>query len=99
MAKVEQFDDGRYEALGLNITRFDYICHGGWQGEVQVTGFSVRVAAERHLETLVVVRGLAADGTPMVCFHSAVGISEALAGAATRVADGTVRWKVDAYRS
>lgn len=99
MPKKNDFDDGRWEANGRNVALFEYICFGGWQGDIEVQGFSVRIPAEKHLETLVVVRGLAADGTPMVCFHSAVGVAEAIAGAALRVADGTVRWKVDGYRA
>lgn len=83
--------------LGEQLSQWDYVCFGHWRGEVDVTGLSIRVPEERMAETLVVVRGIAGDGTPVVAFHSAVGVATAIAGAAVRVAQGTVKWKEDEY--
>jgi len=73
--------------------------HPNWLGEVTVTSVKAKLPDVKGLETMVIVTGDAADGTPVVGFHSAIGLLEALAGAASRISSGHMKWKVDEYRT
>jgi len=84
---------------GMGLTRFEHICSRHWRGEVEVLGFSVRPPKENSAERLVIVRGVEGQGTPVVAFHSAIGLGEAVAGASGRIANGHIEWKLDSYRA
>lgn len=84
---------------GIGLTLFDHICSSSWRGEVEVTGFSVRPPQSIGGEWLVVARGIDGEGTPVVAFHSALGVGEAVAGMSGRIQHGNIKWRVDGFRT
>lgn len=101
--RFDEKDDRRREAsdkkLGKTLQLWDHVFGSIFRGECEVQGLSLKRSTTSD-EFLVVIRGLSEeDGTPMVAFHAAVTVADALAGAAQRVADGTVKWRVDEYRT
>lgn len=96
--KMDRRDDATHKALGRALSLWNHVMSGQFRGTCEVLGLSIKRSTTSD-EYLVVVRGLADDdGTPMVGFHAAVTPAEALAGAAQRIADGTLKWRVDEYR-
>jgi hypothetical protein len=85
--------------VGYAIMLYDHVCSAYWRGSYEITGLSLRAPQTEGGEFLVVVRGFDHEGAPVVGFHSALSAGEALAGAARRLADGTIKFKPDAYRS
>lgn len=66
--------------------------------DVQLTAFRIRLAAHEALDNLMVLNGLAADGTPMVAFYSGSSLAHTLAGAAQKLKRGELAWRVDEWR-
>lgn len=97
-ARQSAFAEQQYK-VGLGVTLFEHFVSTSWRGEVNLTGFSVRTPAAEGGEWLVVLRGTDHEGGPVVAFHSALGIGEALAGASGRMQNGTLKWKPDQYRT
>lgn len=64
---------------------------------VQVTGLSVRPPRYEGDETLVVLRGEDEAGLPLVAFHSAYMLTDAIAGCWTRHKNGTLKWREDSF--
>ena len=89
----------RFQIIGAGVMRYDHLFSSSWRGDVELSGLSLREPQRENGEFLVVLRGFAQDGTPMVAFHSSLSAPEALAGAAERMANGTLKWKIDGYRT
>ena len=87
------------QRLGQSLLNWDRAVSPAYRGEVEVTGFSIRVPGGSEEEVLVVIRGLWSDGSPVVGFHSEVGVAQAVANAGRRVADGNIKWRADEYRT
>jgi len=98
MARKE--DEGsRYsdERFGIMAASLDRMVSRHWSGEVDVTGLKLKLGNDTVVETLVILTGVWGDGTPVVAFHSAAPVSEAIAGAMRRLMNGTLKWKEDEY--
>jgi len=67
-------------------------------GDVDCVGFSIRPPTRDKNEYLCVMRGLSDDGSPVVAFHSAVGLGEVLTGIGERLRNGTLSWRPDEFR-
>ena len=99
MKRQEQLDGQANDRLVTALWRWKRIESPHWTGEVEVTSVKAKLPDNDALEVLVVITGLASDGTPVVGFHNAVGLLEALGGAAGRIANGKMKWRVDEYRA
>lgn len=64
---------------------------GVWLHQVKV-----KIPADMHGETMVVLTGGSAEG-PVVAFHRGDGVPQTLAGAINRYHNGTLKWKEDQY--
>lgn len=89
----------RVHAWGQAVMSYDYIYSVAWRGEVDIEGLSLRSPRAEGGEWLCTLRGFDSDGTPVVAFHSALSAIEALAGAGERWRQGTLKWRVDEYRT
>lgn len=65
---------------------------------VHLSGLSVKAPKGEGEELLIVIRGIDADGMPVVAFHSAFSLSEAVRGLAARLNNGTLRWRPDDFQ-
>jgi hypothetical protein len=86
-----------FEGWGRGVALLDHINSGSWRGEYELRGLSLRVPQAVGGEWLTVVKAFSGDGTPVVAFHSAHSAAEALAGAVSRMADGSLSWKADQF--
>lgn len=97
--KGELPDAGTERRLATGLRLMDWAVGPGRTGSVDLVDIKVKLGDNGHMDTLVILAGLDADGTPVVAFHGAVPPSEAVAGAMRRFSNGTLVWKVDKYRS
>jgi hypothetical protein len=70
-----------------------------WRGDVTLVGVKLKLPEDGAGEVLVVLTGVDQEGAPVVAFHSAVGMLEALAGALRRMGTGSLKWRIDEYRA
>lgn len=97
--RYERASDDHFERLGFLITGFEHLFSDNWRGEIELEGLSVRIKGGDVPAFLVVLRGYSGDGTPVVAFHDGLSFSEAMAGAAERMANGLLKWRTDEYRT
>jgi hypothetical protein len=81
-----------------DILLLDRVFSELWRGEVELVDMRVKATRGGQDPYLVVLRGIGPDGTPLVSFHSGGTPIDALAGAARRVAHGTLKWKIDEWK-
>ncbi len=98
MPEKEDLLTSKYlERLTKGLMKWQQIDSPQWRGQVRVTGVSVRCQWSDEVETLVVIKGTTEEGVQVVGFHSEVGMLDALAGAARRLVNGTIKWREDNY--
>lgn len=85
------------EAVGLAVAAVDAAMQGYRSLSVDIVGLNIRSPRTVGDEVLLVVKGVDAEGTPCVAFHSAFSLGEALRGLEGRLRNGTLKWRVDAY--
>lgn len=82
-----------YDAVG----QISAALRGNRDLAVDVTGVTIRGPREAGDEILLVVRGIGSDGGPVVAFHSAYGLAEALLSLAARLNNGSLKWREDEF--
>ena len=87
----------RWQRLGRAVDQIGLAMGGYRDLAVEVTGLSVRAPDEARPEFFLVIRGLDAEGAPVVAFHSAFSLDEAFVGLEARLLNGSLRWRVDEY--
>jgi hypothetical protein len=97
MAREQHYSEN-WEDVGRAVSAIDAAMKDYRQLSVLPTGFSVRGPRARGDEILLVVRGIDADEAPVVAFHSAFSLGEALRGLEGRLSNGTLKWKPDEFR-
>jgi hypothetical protein len=90
--------DNHLEAAGVALAYIDKCLAGRNNLSIDVVGLSVRGPRAEGDEVFVTVRGLDAEGTPCVAFHSAFSLGEAMRGVAARLKNGTLKWRVDQFK-
>lgn len=85
------------EALRSAVNDISAGMYGYRTLQVEPTGFTVRGPRSRGDEILVVVRGVDHEGAPVVAFHGAYSLEEALLGLAARLGNGTLKWREDQF--
>jgi hypothetical protein len=83
----------------LSVNIFDRAAQGESWGGIEIEAVKFRLANDPMIESLAVITGVGADGGPIVAFHSAIGFAELFVGLAARLRNGSLKWKVDEYRS
>lgn len=96
-AKQEATSDRYYAGVGMNITRLSNKIKNGYVMDYDLRGLSIRFPSPEGGEFLIVLRAFDPDGTPVVAFHSALELQEALGGLETRLDNGSLRWRPDEY--
>jgi len=64
---------------------------------VILRGFSVKAPLDEGAEFLLVLRGQAEDGTPMVSFTSATTLGECVRSCVARLRNNTMKWREDEF--
>jgi hypothetical protein len=77
----------------------DRACQGVTYGGVEVTSVKFNLAGYPTAESLAIVTGVDHDGTPIVAFHRAVSFGELFTGLVSRLANGTLKWKEDEFKT
>lgn len=65
---------------------------------VVLLSFKVKLPQVKHADVLVVLNGLAEDGTPMVAFMGGDSVARALRKAVAMYEDGSLKWRIDEWR-
>jgi hypothetical protein len=94
-----RFTSKVFEAVGESVESLGAAMQGYRNLSVEVTGLSVRGPRVRGDEFLVVVKGLDEAGLPVVAFHSAMELGEALRGVEARISNGTLKWRADEFKA
>lgn len=81
------------------VNILDRVAQGVPYGGVEIRSVKFNLAGDSMSESLAVIVGDADDGTPVVAFHKAVSFPELFVGLVARLSNGTLKWKVDEYRS
>lgn len=84
-------------AVGEAVLWLDAALQNTRSLSIEVVGLNVRRPRHDGDEVFLVVKGLDAEGTPCVAFHSAFTLGEALRGLEARLRNGTLKWKVDQF--
>jgi len=90
-------DSRRLRAVNL-VLYLEGCFTGAYSPSYEVVGLSVRPPNREKDDFLVVLRGLDAEGAPVVAFHGALSLLDALAGAGERLRNGTLTWRADEFR-
>jgi len=85
------------QALWRGLNLLGRFSSGGTVIGVQLTGFTTRMPRYSTDDALIVLRGETEDGTPMVAFHAAIDVAEAMWQALRKYESNDLRWKVDKY--
>jgi hypothetical protein len=97
MGNKGEADRLQFAAIGKAVDWVSLAILGYRSLEVDVHGMSVRGPRVEGDEVLLTLRGLAADGTPMVAFISSATLSGAFMTCAGMLKSGKVRWRPDKY--
>lgn len=65
--------------------------------QVDIRSLSVRGPVEAGGEILIVIKGVDGEGAKLVSFHSAYSLADAIKGIASRIDNGSLRWRQDEY--
>lgn len=90
-------EDSIPSRIAAGVRRLDAWFIGRPVGGIELVGLSLRAPTRENPEYLVTLRGLDADGQPLVAFHSAMTLGDALAGAVNRQLNGGLKWKPDKW--
>lgn len=86
-----------FDAAGLALAQIDRALQGYRDLAVQISGFSVRGPRGPGDEVFLVIRGEDEEGAPVVSFHSAFTLTEAIRGLDARLSNGTLKWRADEF--
>lgn len=94
----------RYEERERNRQKsalqvMDRMCGVHYDGEYELVGVRLKVGVTDRTETLCVITGIDGEGTPVVCFNTAMTPAEALIGGINRINNGQAKWRPDEYRT
>lgn len=94
----QQRDSERFDrACGRALRMLDHWLTHEMEGQMDLRGFTVRAGTETSGDVLVVVRAFDHEGGPVVGFHAARTVSEALTGAVSRIRGEKMKWRGDDY--
>lgn len=100
MAKVQNdFSSETFAAAGRALANIGRALEGHRSLSVDVVGLSIRGPQTTGGEHLVVIRGLDGEGVPVVSFHSAFTVTDAIRGVEDRLANGSLKWRVDELKT
>lgn len=88
----------RWREIGKAADEIGLAMSGYRSLAVDVLAFSVRGPQAQGGDFLITVRGVDADGAPVVAFHGSPDLGEALRGLQNRLLNGSLRWRPDEYR-
>lgn len=83
----------------MSMEILDRVTQGVPYGGVEIESIKFKLAGDPVAESLAIVTGISDDGTPVVAFHKAVSFPELFNGLVARLANGTLKWRVDEFRS
>lgn len=73
-----------------------------WSGAIyagiEVVAIKLILDHTRGEEALAVITGFDDAGAPVVAFHSSTAVPDLLIGLASRLENGSLKWKADEYR-
>lgn len=95
--KYDEVEDRRLMRCARNTQYIEGCIRGTFTPAVEVVGLSIRPPTVDKPDFLVVLRGLDAEGAPVVAFHGADDLVGALGGAGERLRNGTLRWRPDEF--
>lgn len=89
--------DSAQERCLKGIRFLDRALSGHTVADVELVGISIRGPKGENEEFLITVRGLGSDGQALVAWHSASSLWDLIAGVATRLGNGSLKWKPDEW--
>lgn len=99
MSQARRDDDlfKRWKRAGRAVQYLSFCLEGERDISVELSGLTIRAPKEEGGEILVVLRGLDEEGAAVVAFHSAFSLDEALVGVENRLANGSLKWRIDEW--
>lgn len=94
-----RFSPEALQEVGAAVGQIGAAMSGYRQLGIEVVGLNIKRPKVAGDEFLLVLTGLDAEGTPCVAFHSAYELTEAVRGVEGRLRNGTLKWRIDEYRS
>lgn len=85
------------EKIGLAVVHLGMQMERSVVGDDGLTGLRVRAPRDSNDDYLIVLNGFDTDGAPVVAFHGATTLEDALVGARNRLRNGTLKWNPDRY--
>jgi len=95
--RYEEAEDVRRLRAARNVLYLEGCFTEVFSPSIELVGISIRPPNREKTDFLIVLRGVDHDGSPVVAFHGATGLLDALAGAGERLRNGTLSWRPDAY--
>lgn len=92
-----RYSDEHMRETGLAVAQVSRALLGDRQLSVDLVGINIKRPSAVGGEILAVVKGLDAEGTPCVAFHSAFTLEELVRGLESRLANGSLKWRVDEF--
>jgi len=92
------FEEATQQRLGKAFAILERCALGAVYADIELTAVRLKMPPVSGGESMAVITGIDGDGTPVVAFHSAVSVTELMCGLVTRLANGTLKWRVDEYR-
>lgn len=97
MAKQSDLSEKALQATGKAVVELGFAMQGYRALRVEIRGISIRKPPVSNGEFLLTIRGTDEDGKPVVAFHTAFELAEALRGVYSRTKNGSLKWRPDAY--
>lgn len=83
----------------LAVKIMDRVAQGVPYAGITVETIKFKLPGDSMSEGLVIVTGVDHEGTPVVAFHKAVSFPEMFVGMVARLENGSLKWRVDEYRT
>lgn len=88
--------DREVHKVGMRVLNIDRFIDKGVDDKIVVRAIKFRAGNVPGAEWLVVITAYSPGG-PIVAFHSGDGFRETLVGLASRLSNGSLKWKDDQY--
>lgn len=88
--------DREVHLTGSRVFDINSFVHQGVRDKFIVRSIKFRAGNTPGADWLVVITAYS-SGTPVVAFHSGVGFKDTLLGLASRLKNGSLKWKADEY--
>lgn len=95
--KHEVAADARQKRSGRALERLTFMATRVGPSGLELVGMSVRFPREDGEDFLVTLRALDEAGAPVVAFHGAATLEDAVMGVVNRIDNGSLSWRADQW--